>query len=78
MLVGGIEGCCESKVNADAAAHDLLSIELLADGDCGVDLKERDDDPFERLQWRPCMYRSIVVYRFPDFDEVRWVEDLWL
>lgn len=78
MLVAWVERRREPKVHTDAAAHELFAVEFLADGDGGVNLEERDYHSFEGLQWRPCVYRSILVDRLADLDKVRRNEYLWL
>lgn len=78
MLVAGIEGSVQSKVYADAAAHDLLAVHLLADSNGGVDIKEGYYDSAERFKRRPGVDSGMSVNSLPYLDEVRGYEDLRL
>ena len=70
MLVAGVEGCCKPKVHPDATAHELFTIEFLADCDGGVNFEEGHNDSLERLQRRPRMHRTILVDRFADLYKI--------
>ena len=47
MLVAGVQWCIHAKVHPDPAAHYLLPIHFLADGDGGLDIEEGDYDSAE-------------------------------
>lgn len=70
MLVGGIQRSVHSKVCPYAAAHDGLAIDLLADDNGGVGVKEGDYDPAEGFKRCPGVNRGIFVDGLADLNEV--------
>ena len=68
VLVVGVCGRVHAKVDAHAAAHDGLAVDLLADGDGGVDVEEGDDDALERLERGPGVDGAVAVDGLANLD----------
>ena len=78
MLVGGVQGRIEAKVDADAASHEHLTVERLSDLDRGLCVEEGGHDSAEGFEGRPGVYRRMLVDELAHLDEVGGVEDLGL
>lgn len=78
VLVAGVQRSIQTKVHPHTTAHYLLAINLLADRDSGVDIEERNDDAFKRLERRPGVDRGMPVDRLADLDQVGGAEYLRL
>lgn len=69
MLIGRIKWCVHAEVHANAVAHQLLTVQRLSYCDGGFDVKERDNDPTKRLEWRPCVYFGMLIDSFADLGQ---------
>ena len=76
VLICGVHGRIDAKVDADSVAHDCLAVERLADGDGVGRVKEGYDDALEGLQRRPRMNFCVDIDRLPDFCQGGGLEDL--
>ena len=70
MLVGWVQRRIQTKVYSYTATHESLAIEILANVNCGFDVKEGGYDAAEGLQRRPGVNRRILIYCLADLDEV--------
>lgn len=76
MLIGGVHGRIDAKVDADSISHQRLSIERLADCDGVGSVEEGNNDALERFQRRPCVNFGVCVDSLSDLCEGGGLEDL--
>lgn len=71
MLIGRIHRCVDTKVDADAKAHELLAVKCLSDLYRRVGVEEGDYYATEGLEWRPCVHSGMLIDCFADLSESR-------
>lgn len=77
MLIAGVHGGVDAKVDTNAVSHDCLAIECLPDGDGVGDVEKGHDNALKGLQGRPCVDFCVRVDGLSDFCKGGGVEDLW-
>jgi hypothetical protein len=75
MLICGRYLGVLAKVYSHATVEHDFAVQRLPDELCGFNIVEDNDDATERLQWRPCVNRGMLVYQASDRLEVIWLED---
>jgi hypothetical protein len=75
VLVCRVHRRINTKVYADAVAHELLAIKRFPYLYRRLDVKEGYYDAAEGLEWCPGVYFGMLIYRLADFGEGVELED---